>query len=135
MAHTIAQADCITIRNRPRIYVGYGKNCLREMFKSAVEPVRTAFGAKYLAVVGPFRTVRGAKAMIHYGENNPHIQHVRDAERIGKKYATKLKSMPTSKGPKLCPGHDANTDCEIDQQSPCSDCNAVEDAKLERENQ
>lgn len=28
-----------------------------------------------------------------------------------------------------CPGHDANTDCEIDPDNPCDACNAKEDAK------
>lgn len=95
MAHSLTQADCITLPRKPGIYVGLGKNRLREMFRCPVEPKRETHGEKYLAVIGPFRTVRGAKAMIHYGDGNPHIQHVRDAERIGKKYAAALKDMPT----------------------------------------
>jgi hypothetical protein len=35
--------------------------------------------------------------MTHYGNNNPHIQHVRDAERIGKQYANDLKPLPLTK--------------------------------------
>jgi hypothetical protein len=29
--------------------------------------------------------------------------------------------------PKTCPGHDANTDCEINPLKPCAACNAAED--------
>lgn len=33
---------------------------------------------------------------------------------------------------KICPGHDANTDCEIDPQNPCDACNKAEDAAEQR---
>lgn len=39
------------------------------------------------AVIGPFRTVRGAEFMRQYGEGNPHCQTVGDAERLAKQYA------------------------------------------------
>lgn len=79
------------------IYVGFGTNLLREIFRSSSEPTSQSHGDKYLAVMGPFRTIRGAKAEVHYGLNNPHICHVRDAERIGKKYAKELMMLPTSR--------------------------------------
>jgi hypothetical protein len=75
-----------------KIYVGL-KPGFQEIFRSETEP--TPQTHTYNACIGPFRTVRGAKAMIHYGHsNNPHIRCVRDAERIGKKYADDLKSKP-----------------------------------------
>ena len=36
--------------------------------------------------IGPFRTRFAAELMADFGENNPHIQHVEDCERIAKKY-------------------------------------------------
>lgn len=98
MPHSITQADCITLSNRPRIYVGYGKGRLREVFRSATEPTEATHGDKYFASMGPFRTLRGAKADVNFGGcGNPHIRCVTDAERIGKKYADQLKNMPTRK--------------------------------------
>ena len=38
----------------------------------------------YLAVIGPFRTRRAALWAEKYGRNNPHFQHVNDAERLSK---------------------------------------------------
>ena len=70
---------------KQKIYLGLGNNLKREVFRSAAEPTREQF-PQYLACVGPFQTVRGARFMRDYGMNNPHCQHVRDAERLGKKY-------------------------------------------------
>ena len=33
---------------------------------------------------------------------------------------------------RTCPGHTADTDCEIDPANPCKACNAAEDAALAR---
>jgi hypothetical protein len=80
-----------------RIYVGY-KSGGMEVFRPEIDPTRESHGHVYPAVVGPFRTVRGAKAMVNFGQNNnPHIRCVSDAERIGKKYAEQLKTLPLSK--------------------------------------
>jgi len=38
----------------------------------------------YHAVIGPFVTKRAAIWAEKHGYNNPHFQHVRDAERISK---------------------------------------------------
>lgn len=38
----------------------------------------------YAALIGPFRTKRGAQFMARYGRNNPHIRNVADAERLAK---------------------------------------------------
>ena len=40
---------------------------------------------QYYATIGPFRTKGAALFMAMYGENNPHIQSVSDAERIVKR--------------------------------------------------
>ena len=60
----------------------------REIFRCADTPTREIHGASYLAVIGPFRTKRGAQFMADYGRNNPHLQTVEDAERISKKEHT-----------------------------------------------
>jgi hypothetical protein len=39
----------------------------------------------YLYVIGPFKTKRGALWAEKYGKDNPHFQHVNDAERYAKK--------------------------------------------------
>ncbi len=71
---------------RKKIYVGLMEGSKREIFRSATTPTRDAF-PQYLAVVGPFRTVRGAQFMVNFGQNNPHCRCVSEAERLGKKYA------------------------------------------------
>jgi hypothetical protein len=78
------------------IYVGL-KEGTSTVFRSATTPTESSHGDQFSAVIGKFRTVRGAKCMTHYGNNNPHIQHVRDAERIGKQYANDLKPLPLTK--------------------------------------
>lgn len=66
-----------------RIYVGV-KGTSREVFRSVSTPTQKSHGEKYAAVIGPFRTVGGAKVMAQYGRNNPHLQTVADAERMAK---------------------------------------------------
>lgn len=71
-----------------REYVGIRiDNGHRERFQSDGTPVRETHGQLYAAVIGPFRTVRGAKFMVDHGTANPHIQCVNDAERIAKELA------------------------------------------------
>jgi len=67
------------------IYVGLA-NGKREVFKSDNAPTYATHGAKYQAVIGEFKTMRGAKFMRDYGANNPHIQTVNDAEKLAKLY-------------------------------------------------
>ena len=55
-----------------------------EAFHSPTEPDHKATGWKYAAVIGPFETMRAALWAEKYGRNNPHFQHVRNAERISK---------------------------------------------------
>ena len=56
----------------------------REVFKATKEPTFASHGSVYAAVIGPFRTMRGARFMADHGPNNPHVQHVNDAERIAR---------------------------------------------------
>jgi hypothetical protein len=51
-----------------------------EVFTSVEKPTQEKF--PYNAVIGPFRTRRGAEFMAQHGRNNPHLQTVEDAERI-----------------------------------------------------
>jgi hypothetical protein len=55
-----------------------------EAFRSAVTPTEGTHGVKYFAAIGPFDTKRGALWAEKYGYDNPHFQHVRDAERIAR---------------------------------------------------
>lgn len=57
-----------------------------EVFRFAGTPTVESHGDRFNAVIGPFRTKRAAIFMRDYGQNNPHIQCVADAERIAKKY-------------------------------------------------
>ena len=69
-------------------YVGIRKgDSIYERFTSDGTPVRETHGHLYLAVIGPFKTVRGARFMADHGRNNPHLQHVNDAERIARRVA------------------------------------------------
>ena len=67
-----------------RIYVGCNQDATREVFKSASEPTFASHGDTYAAVIGPFRTMRGARFMADYGKGNPHVQCVDDAEQLAK---------------------------------------------------
>jgi hypothetical protein len=71
---------------RPKIYVGC-KQKARIVFRSIFVPTQESYGDIYAAVIGPFRTWRGAHFMATYGEGNPHCQCVDDAERLAKKEA------------------------------------------------
>lgn len=64
-----------------QLYVGYSRDHNgMEAFRSEAPPTFESHGSKYDAVIGPFRTVRGAKIMALYGNGNPHIRCVDDAE-------------------------------------------------------
>jgi hypothetical protein len=70
---------------RTKLWVGCGKGCSREVFRSALTPTVDTHGDKYFGVIGPFRTRRGAEFMAKHGRNNPHCQCVADAECIARK--------------------------------------------------
>lgn len=57
---------------------------VRELFKCSYVPTWETHGSVYNAVIGPFRTKRGAVFMRDFGRSNPHLQNVADAERIAK---------------------------------------------------
>jgi hypothetical protein len=65
-------------------YVGL-KDGKRSVFKSETAPTESSHGHLYNAVIGPFRTNRGAVFMAEHGHNNPHLQTVADAERIARR--------------------------------------------------
>lgn len=69
-----------------RYYVGKKSGSVsRFVFTSDVTPTQASHGAIYNSVTGPFRTKRAAQFTALFGQNNPHIQCVADAERIARK--------------------------------------------------
>jgi hypothetical protein len=74
-----------------RLYVGAknGPPLSYEVFRSPFEPTHDSHGDIYLYVIGPFQTRRGADYMAKYGRNNPHLQHVSDAEYFARRDAQK----------------------------------------------
>jgi hypothetical protein len=48
-------------------------------------PSRESHGHLYVYVIGPFRTMAGAAIMAVFGQSNPHLQHVADAERMARR--------------------------------------------------
>lgn len=76
-------------RERKQIWVGMRSVGEREVFKSSITPTQETHGSDYIGCIGPFRTMRGARVMVNYGGNNPNIQCVADAERIGRKETNK----------------------------------------------
>ena len=78
-----------THKNRSKAYVGL-KDGVRRVFRSDTTPTEDVHGREYTAIIGPFRTVRGARFMALYGANWPHCQTVDDAERHAKLLRTPL---------------------------------------------
>jgi len=76
-----------------RYYVGHVKHGEREIFRFAKEPTQKTHGDKYKYVIGPFSTKAGATVMAKYGENNPHLQTVADAERMAKQWRAAGKTI------------------------------------------
>lgn len=70
-----------------RIWLGLREG-KREIFRAIETPTVETHGSVYDAVVGPFRTLRGARFMRDYGRGNPHCRCVADAERLGRKHLT-----------------------------------------------
>lgn len=65
-----------------RWYVGHSRN-QRTVFPYNHIPTPTSH-PQFTAVVGPFRTKRGCLWAAQQGWNNPHYQHVNDAEKLSK---------------------------------------------------
>ena len=82
---TLAVMGNGTIIESSRLYVGCN-GAKREIFRSSVKPTEQTH-PQYAAVIGPFRTKRGALFMVQHSHNNPHCQTVGDAERLAAKYA------------------------------------------------
>jgi hypothetical protein len=74
---------------RTKIYVGLKLDCTgkREVFRSTTTPTEQTHGAEYGAVIGPFRTMRGARFMADMDGRNPHCATVRDAEQLAQMLA------------------------------------------------
>jgi len=64
-----------------RWYVGSNQGAY-EAFKAAAMPTEDTHGKQYRYVIGPLRTKQGAQFMAQCGHNNPHCQHVEDAEQL-----------------------------------------------------
>ena len=70
---------------RKRQYVGIRRDNFKyERFASEETPGLASHSQIYAAIIGPFRTARGAQYMADYGRGNPHLQHVDDAERFAR---------------------------------------------------
>src|SRR5690348_17115800 len=69
-----------------RYYVGLKPNGVRAVFYMAVVEPTQEMCPQYNAVIGPFRTKRGAEFMAKYGAGNPHCQTVQDAEKLAANY-------------------------------------------------
>ncbi len=75
------QGQIVTRHRFPRFYVGILKDSRkRKVFTTALEPIRYYF-PEFVAVIGPFKTKRGAT----WGANNPfNWTHVSEAEEMAK---------------------------------------------------
>jgi hypothetical protein len=69
-------------RSYTRPYVGLLPDGTREVFRYAGTPTNETHGARYAAVIGAFRTRRGAEFMRKHGRANPHCVTVMQAERL-----------------------------------------------------
>ena len=74
---------------RSRLYVGH-KVGRGEIFRSKFTPTERTHGERFAAVTGPFVTLTGAKCLLWYGNNNPHVRCVSEAERVGRLYKKEL---------------------------------------------
>lgn len=74
---------------RRQIWVGV-MGLKRKKFYYDGTPTQESHGKWYRAVIGPFKTDKGADLMVSSGGNNPHIQSVDDAERLAKQATTVL---------------------------------------------
>lgn len=72
--------------SKNKIYVGLIAGQKPQIFRSNVTPTEQSHGDFYNAVIGPFKTLRGAQFMRQFGQGNPHCQTVNDAEKLAKMY-------------------------------------------------
>lgn len=92
-------------KSKTKPYVGIKKDSSREVVQSSDGPTQELYGHLYSAVIGPFRTQRGARFMAEHGANNPHVQTVADAERIARDEQRKAEAA------KPKPGKPLHIDC------------------------
>ena len=76
-------------RKRYQYFVGITKGValntgkqVYQSFRCLIPPDEKSHGNLFAAVIGPFRTKRGADFMAKHGQGNPHLRCVADAERI-----------------------------------------------------
>lgn len=72
-----------------RHYVGVrGITSELELFATSADPETIEYVAavrdRYAAVIGPFKTERGATIMALYGRGNPHMGTVEEVERLAR---------------------------------------------------
>lgn len=65
------------------IYLGLNAETgARTVFSSTQKPNEATHAPRFVACIGPFRTLRGARFMRDHGDNNPHCRCVADAEHL-----------------------------------------------------
>jgi hypothetical protein len=66
-------------------YTGLNRKTLKlDLVKCNETPSELQYWQSYAAFIDPYKTKRAALWACKYGLNNPHFQHVRDAERMAK---------------------------------------------------
>jgi hypothetical protein len=76
---------------REKIYVCIGTGGVRTLERIATDPTEATHGSRFICAVGPFRTLRGARYFAAYGNGNPHVLTVEDAERGAKREAARVR--------------------------------------------
>lgn len=69
-----------------KTYVGKRHGTAAEVFSARTEPTIESHGDRYLAVIGPFKSIAGARIMVAHGGGNPHIQGTWDADKMAKSH-------------------------------------------------
>ena len=111
--------------SRMRPYVGLHRTRkVREVFHSDTPPTEEVHGRTYVAVIGPFRTVRGARFMAQFGANNPHCVTVADAERCAIEYPNRCTwqtsyGMGSAPAQTVCGAPCKKTWCDEHRQDAC----------------
>jgi hypothetical protein len=73
-------------------YIGVSADKPHTRFTSDKEPTRESHGDEHAAVIGPFKTKRGAEWAEKHGKGNPHFTGVHAAEQFAhEEYANTTK--------------------------------------------
>ena len=67
----------------------------RVIFRSNTVPTHESHGHLFKAVLGPFNTMRAAKAWKYFGYTNPHFTCVSEIEKHAKNLSWELSKLPT----------------------------------------